>query len=145
MGIHRWDRYVDHEPDALRVLFTLTDLCNKCHGPLTEDECPCPIMAARDQALAYLKHAVSLPPRACSMPQDELRRVIELVEAYDRRWFVPTEEHERHGTLGLPLFKVNPAWHEAKALADRLIEGEAERRRLWEKFGIPEEEAEREA
>lgn len=129
MGIHRWDGYVEHEPDALRVLFTLSDLCNRCHGPMTEDECPCPVMAARNQALAYLKDAVSWPPQACSMPQEELRRVIELFEAYDRHWWVPTEEHERHPKLGIPLLKVNPAWHEAKALADRLIEDWEQRMR----------------
>ena len=121
LGVHRWDGYVEHEPDALRILFTLSDLCNRCHGPMTEDECPCAVMEARNQALAYLKKTVSWPPQACSMPQEDLRRVIDLFEAYDRQWWVPTEQHERDPDLGIPLFKVNPAWHEAKALAGRLI------------------------
>lgn len=145
MGIHRWDGYVGHEPDALRLLFATSSICNVCHGPMTEVECPCAVMEARNQALAYLKKAVSWPPQACSMPQEDLRRVIDLFETYDRQWWVLTEEHERDPKLGIPLLKTNPAWHEAKELADRLIEAwEAEGRRLREKLGIPEE-AEREA
>ena len=41
MGVHRWDRYVGHEPDALRLLCTTSSVCNVCHGPMTEiDDLP---------------------------------------------------------------------------------------------------------
>lgn len=110
---------MEHEPDAIRLLFTTSAVCNVCDGRLTEDECPCPVMAARDQALAYLKKAADKD--WASMPRDSLRKLIELFERYDQQWWVLTEDHEREGSLGLPLFKTNPAWYEAKALGDQLI------------------------
>ena len=120
MGVHRWDGYVGHDVDALRILFTLSELCNKCHGPLTDNECPCPIMAARNQALEYLRRHAYDSPNLTLISPEKLRQVVELFDEYDKAWHVPASPEEQDED-GFPVFKVNPAWHQAKAIADEII------------------------